>query len=86
MATQKFSDLTATTTPNAESVFAIAHSSSTTWTIEENTSEGYFETEDNLDLLVTENELLFQQEGAVVIAPNDWQDVPDTATTTWTIQ
>ena len=28
MATQKFSDLTATTTPNAESVFAIAHSSS----------------------------------------------------------
>jgi hypothetical protein len=28
MATQKFSDLTATTTPNAESVFAIAHSGS----------------------------------------------------------
>lgn len=66
--------------------WTIASSSSTTWTIEENTSEGYFETEDNLDLLVTENELLFQQEGAVVIAPNDWQDVPDTATTTWTIQ
>lgn len=58
----------------------------TTWTIVSNVSQGYFETEDNLDLLVTENELVFQQEGAVVIAPDDWQDVPATTTTTWVIQ
>ena len=58
----------------------------TTWTVVSNTSEGYFETEDNLDLLVTENGLVLQQEGAVVIAPDDWQDVPATATTTWVIQ
>ena len=58
----------------------------TTWTVVSNTSEGYFETEDNLDLLVTENGLVLQQEGAVVIAPDDWQDVPATATTTWTEQ
>ena len=49
-------------------------------------SQGYFETEDNLFLLGTENGLMFQQEGSVVIAPDDWQDVPATATTTWTIQ
>jgi hypothetical protein len=58
----------------------------TTWTVVSNTSEGYFETEDNLDLLVTENGLVLQQEGAVVIAPDDWQDVPATTTTTWVIQ
>ena len=58
----------------------------TTWTIVANTSTGYFETENNLDLLVTENGLVLQQEGAVVIAPDDWQDVPATATTTWVIQ
>jgi hypothetical protein len=58
----------------------------TIWTVVANTSTGYFETENNLDLLVTENELVFQQEGAVVIAPDDWQDVPATATTTWVIQ
>ena len=58
----------------------------TTWTIVSNTSTGYFETENNLDILVTENGLLLQQEGAVVIAPDDWQDVPATATTTWVIQ
>mgnify|MGYP003638676157 CR=1 FL=1 len=58
----------------------------TTWTIVANTSTGYFETENNLDLLVTENGLVLQQEGAVVIAPDDWQDVPATVTTTWVIQ
>ena len=58
----------------------------TTWTIVANTSTGYFETENNLDLLVTENGLVLQQEGAVVIAPDDWQDVPATTTTTWVIQ
>jgi hypothetical protein len=34
----------------------------TIWTVVANTSTGYFETENNLDLLVTENELVFQQE------------------------
>ena len=58
----------------------------TTWTIVSNVSQGYFETEDNLNVLGTENGLIFQQEGAVVIAPDDWQDVPATATTTWTEQ
>jgi len=58
----------------------------TTWTIVSNTSSGYFETENNLNVLTTENGLLLQQEGAVVIAPDDWQDVPATATTTWVIQ
>ena len=58
----------------------------TIWTVVANTSTGYFETENNLDLLVTENGLVLQQEGAVVIAPDDWQDVPATATTTWVIQ
>jgi len=58
----------------------------TTWTIVANTSTGYFETENNLDLLVTENELVFQQEGSNAIAPDDWQDVPATVTTTWVIQ
>ena len=58
----------------------------TTWTIVSNTSEGYFETEDNLFLLSTEDGLILQQEGAVVIAPDDWQDVPATTTTTWNIQ
>ena len=58
----------------------------TTWTIVSNTSSGYFETENNLNVLTTENGLLLQQEGAVVIAPDDWQDVPATATTAWVIQ
>ena len=58
----------------------------TIWTVVANTSTGYFETENNLDLLVTENGLVLQQEGAVVIAPDDWQDVPATVTTTWVIQ
>ena len=47
----------------------------TTWTIVSNTSEGYFETEDNLFLLSTEDGLILQQEGAVAIAPDDWQEV-----------
>ena len=58
----------------------------TTWTVVRNTSEGYFETENNLDLLITGNRLVLQQEGAVVIAPDDWQDAPTTTTTTWVIQ
>ena len=66
--------------------WTIVSTDSTTWSVIQNTSEGYFETEDNLDLLVTETGLLFQQEGAVVIAPDDWQDVPATTTTTWVIQ
>ena len=63
-----------------------ASPSSTSWTSVPETAQGYFETEDNLDLLVTETGLLFQQEGGVVIAPDDWQDTPATATTTWTQQ
>ena len=66
--------------------WTIVSTDSTTWSVIQNTSEGYFETEDNLDLLVTETGLLLQQEGGVVIAPDDWQDVPATATTTWTEQ
>ena len=58
----------------------------TTWTVVANVSQGYFETEDNLSLLGTENGLVFQQEGSNAIAPDDWQDVPTTVTTTWTIQ
>jgi|TARA_R110001583_G_scaffold43490_1_gene138406 hypothetical protein len=58
----------------------------TTWTVVANVSQGYFETEDNLFLLGTENGLIFQQEGSNAIAPDDWQDVPVTVTTTWTIQ
>ena len=58
----------------------------TTWTIVSNTSEGYFETEDNIYVLATEDGSLLQQEGAIVIAPDDWQDIPAVATTTWTIQ
>jgi hypothetical protein len=66
--------------------WTIVSTDSTTWSVIQNTSEGYFETEDNLDLLVTETGLLLQQEGGVVIAPDDWQDVPATTTTTWTEQ
>ena len=66
--------------------WTIVSTDSTSWSVIQNTSEGYFETEDNLDLLVTETGLLFQQEGEVVIAPDDWQDTPATATTTWTQQ
>ena len=66
--------------------WTIVSTDSTTWSVIQNTSEGYFETEDNLDLLVTETGLLLQQEGGVVIAPDDWQDTPATATTTWTEQ
>jgi len=66
--------------------WTVVSTNATTWSVIQNTSEGYFETEDNLDLLATEAGLLFQQEGGVVIAPDDWQDVPATATTTWTEQ
>ena len=66
--------------------WTIVSTDSTSWSVIQNTSQGYFETEDNLDLLETETGLLFQQEGGFVIAPNDWQDVPATATTTWTEQ
>ena len=58
----------------------------TVWTIIANVSQGYFETENNLFLLSTESGLIFQQEGSNAIAPDDWQDVPVTVTTTWTIQ
>ena len=66
--------------------WAIVSTDSTTWSIIQNTSEGYFETEDNIYVLATEDGGLLQQEGAIVIAPDDWQDVPAVATTTWTIQ
>ena len=58
----------------------------TTWTIVSNTSQGYFETEDNIFLLADEDGNILQQEGNVVIAPDDWQDIPAINTTTWTIQ
>jgi len=60
--------------------------SSSTWTTVPETARGYIETEDNLFLLATEDNELIQQEGSIVIAPDDWQDVPAVATTTWTIQ
>ena len=66
--------------------WTIVSTDSTTWNIIQNTSEGYFETEDNIHVLTTENGALLQQEGGVVIAPDDWQDTPATATTTWTTQ
>jgi len=66
--------------------WAIVSTDSTTWSIIQNTSQGYFETEDNIYVLSTEDGSLLQQEGAIVIAPDDWQDVPAVATTTWTIQ
>ena len=58
----------------------------TTWTIVANTSTGYFELEDGINQFESETGILLQQEGAVVIAPADWQDVPAVSTTTWTIQ
>ena len=58
----------------------------TTWTIVSNTSTGYFELEDGINQFESEAGLLLQQEGAVVIAPADWQDVPAVSTTTWAIQ
>ena len=66
--------------------WTIVSTDSTTWNIIQNTSEAYFETEDNIHVLTTENGALLQQEGAIVIAPDDWQDIPAVATTTWTIQ
>ena len=66
--------------------WTIVSTDSTTWSVIQNTSEGYFETEDNLNVLGTEDGLILQQEGGVVIAPDDWQDTPATATTTWTEQ
>ena len=66
--------------------WTIVSTDSTTWNIIQNTSEGYFDTEDNIHVLTTENGALLQQEGAIVIAPDDWQDIPAVATTTWTIQ
>mgnify|MGYP003657462845 CR=1 FL=1 len=66
--------------------WTIVSTDSTTWSIIQNTSEGYFETEDNIYVLATENGELLQQEGAVVIAPDDYQDIPAIATTTWAIQ
>ena len=58
----------------------------TTWTIVANTSTGYFELEDGINQFESEAGLLLQQEGAVAIAPADWQDVPAVSTTTWVIQ
>ena len=66
--------------------WTVVSTNSTTWSIIQNTSVGYFETEDNLFLLGTENGLILQQEGSNAIAPDDWQDIPATATTTWNIQ
>ena len=58
----------------------------TTWTIVSNTSTGYFELEDGINQFESEAGVLLQQEGPVVIAPADWQDLPAVSTTTWTIQ
>ena len=58
----------------------------TTWTNVSDVAQGYFETEDNIFLLADENGNIFQQEDNKNIAPNDWQDIPAVATTTWTTQ
>jgi len=59
---------------------------STTWTTVPETAQGYIETEDNLFLIATENNELIQQEDRTDISPDNWQDVPSTSTTTWTVQ
>jgi|TARA_R100000995_G_scaffold53061_1_gene25817 hypothetical protein len=60
--------------------------STTSWTSVPETAQGYFETEDNLFLIATENNELLQQEDLTDIAPGNWQDAPTVATTTWTVQ
>ena len=60
--------------------------SSTTWTDIPETAQGYVETEDNLFLIATEDNELIQQEDRTDISPDNWQDVPSTSTTTWTVQ
>ena len=60
--------------------------SSTSWTTVPETAQGYIETEDNLFLIATEDNELIQQEDKTDIAPDNWQDAPAVATTTWTIQ
>ena len=60
--------------------------SSTSWTTIPETAQGYIETEDNLFLIATEDNELIQQEDKTDIAPDNWQDAPAVATTTWTIQ
>jgi len=60
--------------------------SSTSWTSVPETAQGYIETEDNLFLIATEDNELIQQEDKTDIAPDNWQDAPAVATTTWTIQ
>ena len=60
--------------------------SNTSWTSVPETAQGYFETEDNLFLIATENNELLQQEDLTDIAPGNWQDAPTVSTTTWTIQ
>ena len=60
--------------------------SSTSWTNVSDVSQGYFETEDNIYLLTDEDGVIFQQEDNKAIAPDDWQDIPAVATTTWTVQ
>tara|TARA_R100000655_G_scaffold35158_1_gene68420 strand:- start:867 stop:1076 length:210 start_codon:yes stop_codon:yes gene_type:complete len=59
---------------------------STTWSTVPETAQGYIETEDNLFLIATEDNELIQQEDRTDISPDNWQDVPTTSTTTWTIQ
>tara|TARA_R100001510_G_scaffold52270_1_gene52840 strand:- start:298 stop:507 length:210 start_codon:yes stop_codon:yes gene_type:complete len=59
---------------------------STTWTTVPETAQGYIETEDNLFLIATEDNELIQQEDRTDISPDNWQDVPSTSTTTWTVQ
>ena len=66
--------------------YTIQTTSSTTWTNEADTSTGYFELEDGIHQFESETGLLLQQEGAVVIAPADWQDIPAVSTTTWAAQ
>tara|TARA_R100000951_G_scaffold80494_1_gene68335 strand:- start:987 stop:1166 length:180 start_codon:yes stop_codon:yes gene_type:complete len=58
----------------------------TTWTVIQQTSAGYIETEDNLFVLATESNELIKLDDASGIDADDWQDVTPPATTTWTIQ
>tara|TARA_R100000329_G_scaffold93762_1_gene78119 strand:+ start:306 stop:512 length:207 start_codon:yes stop_codon:yes gene_type:complete len=58
---------------------------STSWTSIPETAQGYIETEDNLFLLATEDNELFQQEDRTDIAPGNWQDT-SSPSTTWTVQ
>jgi hypothetical protein len=57
----------------------------TTWTVIQQTSAGYIETESDLFVLATEGGSLIRLENASGIDGDDWQDVTP-PTTTWTVQ